>query len=107
MRKSAIIPAAALAALVIGAAPANAGETDPGWNCLTMGNRVCGPQYQPLPADYRGLLVNGFDIPRHVARHALVTYITGADDTEAEGEVIARVVTPGWRDHPRGRVLYF
>lgn len=24
-------------------------EDDARWNCLTMGNRVCGPQWQPLP----------------------------------------------------------
>jgi hypothetical protein len=33
------------------AAAAGITEEDPRWNCLTMGNLTCGPNYVPLPSE--------------------------------------------------------
>ena len=53
-------------------------EDDPGWNCLTMGNRRCGPAYRP--------------IPDAVALSLRTT--EGGDWTACEAEILAdRVVT--------------
>lgn len=30
--------------------PAPVAEDDPAWNCLTMGNHRCGPEWEPFPS---------------------------------------------------------
>jgi hypothetical protein len=34
-------------------------EDDPRWNCLTMGNRTCGPNYQPVDQPLADALAEG------------------------------------------------
>jgi hypothetical protein len=29
-------------------------EDQPGWNCATMGNQICGPDYEPDTGEYIG-----------------------------------------------------
>jgi hypothetical protein len=36
-------------------------EDDPRWNCLTMGNRKCGPDYKPVPKGLAEALYEGVD----------------------------------------------
>lgn len=36
-------------------------EDSPGWNCLTMGNRVCGPAFVPVSQDLGDALAEGDD----------------------------------------------
>jgi hypothetical protein len=34
-------------------------EEDPGWNCLTMGNRLCGAPYRPVDSELADALSEG------------------------------------------------
>lgn len=34
-------------------------EDDPRWNCLTMGNHICGPNYQPVDQPLADALAEG------------------------------------------------
>ena len=45
-------------------ADAGLSEDDPGWNCLTMGNRVCGPEYGPVTTELADVLAEGDDPDR-------------------------------------------
>lgn len=38
-------------------------EDDPAWNCLTMGNRTCGPDYVPVDAEMADALMEASDQP--------------------------------------------
>lgn len=34
-------------------------EDDPRWNCMTMGNRICGPNWKPVPQELGDALAEG------------------------------------------------
>jgi hypothetical protein len=38
-------------------------EDDPRWNCLTMGNHVCGPDWRHVTAEEADSLAEGSDLP--------------------------------------------
>lgn len=39
-------------------------EDDPGWNCLTMGNGLCGPEYAPVTTELADVLTEASDVDR-------------------------------------------
>lgn len=38
-------------------------EDDPRWNCMTMGNRICGPDWEPVKPELGDALSEGSDKP--------------------------------------------
>lgn len=57
-------------------------EDDPRWNCLTMGNGVCGPDYRPVDAELSDALSEGEvakDYTSCLVREGDTTYIVCPD----------------------------